>query len=881
MGSNVDRRIALDKVAHFLGTASIDFKNLSLNSSKLNRGNIQRIKALMQDGLACLPEKSNHQISAIIDKGHLEGALLAAQLSPEALLKHTSEYAELEFPDGYQLQCLQGHHRVLAASELEKVKKKRWVVKLFSSEIADETRRDLQDERSNEKDIEDGEFYYNIRLFEGHFHSGRKKDLRNARKWWALLAATKAARTGNARCGDESESYRSSKCDRLRQLFGNAVFTAAFDSFQHLPALYSGLRLSVVNKMLSMSCMDELLAMLNDTKRFWYYVFEDNEEAMEMLDVHSLSILDCSAPGANETERRELGALSANRQMLGYFNDAYRERVWLRICDATRHRMVPTLWGFFSNLNQLRPVVACLTQLVNVRNHSLRFSLSSDFSNSGGTHCLVQVSPHVCKSVPVQNVDCFEIAYRQLWLYAWREYQWLQPKLKRKLAGTESRPANAVILWGLARLAHKLGFRNLQIDGFLQKNPYRCMAVRHLQDVRIPGSGKSDAYEKCVDKIASSYASAWEQKSDQGSELSDGEDEIEDNLDMKAEIWSGKAFPALSGSKSTPTRCGLPRTEDHLRDRSLTFIQHMERPAANKDRGLSSFFTLQSLYSQVFSNRQIHIDLDSLLANAPHNLDQYLYDTSHLVEAETPVPTAENSMSESNYVEMAGVSESIRKLESQYEWEQRRLLEIREQIKTEEGRLQQVQSENEQLHGLIGNQQIEIENLNSQSKALREKVAQYINEANKKREIPAGKHESTQTDVPFNTKEAVLGIQGRGRENVESWDLIQALQTAINENHYYKFIGILYLGLYAREFVANATEETFKELAKLLKLNGYYILNGKDKVLNPEIAYEILKKDDKRLCSVKLQRQGKRKLVVREEDVAKLTRQKTEQPGPE
>jgi hypothetical protein len=56
-----------------------------------------------------------------------------AGISPEILLKHTSEHVKLEFPDGYQLQCLQGHHRVLAASEVMPPHKRRWVVKLFSS----------------------------------------------------------------------------------------------------------------------------------------------------------------------------------------------------------------------------------------------------------------------------------------------------------------------------------------------------------------------------------------------------------------------------------------------------------------------------------------------------------------------------------------------------------------------------------------------------------------------------------------------------------------------------------------------------------------------------------------------------------------------------
>lgn len=138
MGSHVDRRIAIDKADHFLGTASVRFENLAFTKVKFDRSAVDAIKFSMQDGFAYLPGKSNHQISAAIDKDKLENALRDAGCNQEDLLRHTADHVRLEFPHDYQLQCFQGYHRVLAAKEIGAQRNlsremSRWVIKLYSS----------------------------------------------------------------------------------------------------------------------------------------------------------------------------------------------------------------------------------------------------------------------------------------------------------------------------------------------------------------------------------------------------------------------------------------------------------------------------------------------------------------------------------------------------------------------------------------------------------------------------------------------------------------------------------------------------------------------------------------------------------------------------
>ena len=94
----------------------------------------------------------------------------------------------------------------------------------------------LIDEYTNEKTPDDGEFYWKLREYQGIF--GQENPYFE-RRWWARLAAV---------------STSANKKDRFEQLFRHRKFAPAFDSFRYLRALYCGLRISVINKMISLKC---------------------------------------------------------------------------------------------------------------------------------------------------------------------------------------------------------------------------------------------------------------------------------------------------------------------------------------------------------------------------------------------------------------------------------------------------------------------------------------------------------------------------------------------------------------------------------------------------------------------------------------------------
>jgi hypothetical protein len=108
----------------------------------------------------------------------------------------------------------------------------------------------LAEEYSSEKPPGDGVFFYKIRTYQGIFG---EQDEYLENKWRARLGAV-----------TDSEHRKKG----LDQLFGHQKFAPAFDAFRHLPALYCGLRLTVINRMISMRCHEvsskpRLLVFLN------------------------------------------------------------------------------------------------------------------------------------------------------------------------------------------------------------------------------------------------------------------------------------------------------------------------------------------------------------------------------------------------------------------------------------------------------------------------------------------------------------------------------------------------------------------------------------------------------------------------------------------
>jgi len=113
-------RIEAEKRIKYKGTVRIRLKWLHFQRNRpreVDDNNIERLKANLRKDCRDLDER-NH-IAAVIDQQSLRTAEVLSGVSVRQLGKYPQGgYPELVFPAGYQVDCLHGRHRILAAKEL-------------------------------------------------------------------------------------------------------------------------------------------------------------------------------------------------------------------------------------------------------------------------------------------------------------------------------------------------------------------------------------------------------------------------------------------------------------------------------------------------------------------------------------------------------------------------------------------------------------------------------------------------------------------------------------------------------------------------------------------------------------------------------------------
>ncbi|KZZ91208.1 hypothetical protein BBO_09563 [Beauveria brongniartii RCEF 3172] len=589
----VSRRICAEKSLKHAGTAEVRLSILDFaNSTNANSNNVKRLIRLFKNQRGYSPAERQNRIPAVIDEADLHRALNASGLSRESLLSCSSKPPRLEFPSGFRMICLRGRDRVQASEEVSRSLDPHWVVDLYISDISDEARRDLMEEYSSEKKPADGVFFRKIREYQGIF--GEPNEYLE-QKWWARLGAI-----------TDSEHRKS----QLEKLFGHRQFAPAFDAFRHLPALYCGLRLSVINKMIAMRCHEELLAYLRFIKDFWYNVFDRDEAAMEKLDEDTIDKIQLTAPGACERQARHL---------------------------FEKDCLVPSLLAFFENLKYLKPAADCMRRLVHLeRKQSIRCAFENAFSPGDGDACFMQTSSASFTTIPVIAADSFDIAYRQLWLYALREQREMPIKRKEKLATAKAQQADEVVVSRFARLAQRLGFKSDEIKALVEMDPDREIARRLLTTARKPEEFEFDDINASIDTITDVLATAQP---------------------ISRQSWTDE--DGIDCAERPPALCGKPHAADHAHDKKQMFLHRLHGPMPRPRLRLTSIFIQRSTFFAFFGE-DLGISIDDLASTE----DTHMLD--HCSRHEQRLPMISRAQMPQHVLEVAERRTSIpRRLEEQ------------------------------------------------------------------------------------------------------------------------------------------------------------------------------------------------------------------------
>ncbi|RSL42078.1 hypothetical protein CEP54_015611 [Fusarium duplospermum] len=530
-----NRRLRDEKQRKFLGTASIRFEALDFSlcqhQKPLGGGpdkeNVDSLENLFRRGCGWSPDQISHQIPALIDPAKLSEALQFAGIPDERLKRAEGDFVELNFAPGVCVHCLKGQHRVLAADATVTNRNKRWIVRLYAADLSHEARNDLADEQSNERQITDAEFFYRMTLH--WLRHDSESDPVSVNKWFALL-------------GRKSESKAR---DARRLWFGPTSYRDVFKPFHGIPALFWGLSIGSTSKIISMP-KQQTKNQIKRVFQFWDYVCQHDADKKMRLDMNTIKQISGKAPGASSAHRKEL---AENGAILSNFNAEERRTILDRLQLATQDRSAPTLKIFYGNVVYLQKVVDCLRNLARAdcKPRDLWQDLNQGFEEREGGLCLLQVSENRCKLVEAEGTDQFELACRQLWLFALREYPSIPRETKQQRAGPKSR-TDQEKLFKLAVLAHKLGCRSEQISDILA-------------------------------------TACWKPSSTQSNDVSDPD------YDTK------------------PYLCGRPHPGDLDLYKGSLFLSNFHKPFDPNSPGSSFFFIQRSLYFDMFPDHPQGIDV--------------------------------------------------------------------------------------------------------------------------------------------------------------------------------------------------------------------------------------------------------------------------------
>ncbi|KAM0293763.1 hypothetical protein ACHAPM_011485 [Fusarium culmorum] len=532
-------KLRKDKQQHFLGTASIKFGALDFewcrerNPLRANpdQKNVASLETMFRRGCDWSPEQVSHQIPALIDPELLRQSLLTAQcgLSLESLKREDGAFVELDLGNG-KVTCLRGEHRVLASNATVANRKKRWIVRLYSTgkpDLSEEAKNDLADERTSERQTTDAEYVYHITSF---WLKGGDPDRRpQANPWFAQLLRHSENKAKDLK---RFWSGPSSQGDLLKR-------------FHEIPALFWGVSLGNIRRIIAMP-KQQTRNQIRRVFDFWDQICGHDSAMKQKLDMNTVEVMSGRGSGAYDGLRPY-----NNGEVLRNFDAKEREVILSRLENATRDRVIPTLGGIFQNALYLQSVVDCLKHLI-PDGHNRRDiwdELNKGFEERKDGFCLLQVSDARFRLVQVSDVDQFEIARRQLWLFALREF----PYLPRKGISKRAKPKSCLDgakLFELAVLAHRLGCRTDEIQRILELNK-----------------------------------ASW----------------------RPSPVLS--ACTQDPGIEPSPTQHGIPRPENLERYKSSLFFFEIHKPFDSECPGSSFFLTQRSLYFDIWPDTPRDIDL--------------------------------------------------------------------------------------------------------------------------------------------------------------------------------------------------------------------------------------------------------------------------------
>lgn len=310
---------------------------------------------------------------------------------------------------------------------------------------------------------------------------------------------------------------------------------------------------------------EECLSYLDHITRSWQWILRGVSNDHGIVDEATVKHLEGLAPARSREDHLLVRHLMESKKLFPLLSsNAERDTVLENLLSIAG--IVPSLFTFFENLKLLEPCAQVMRALLPFgQRKTIRQGLEGAWFSSDRVrvdYSASNIQEHVKTTQDVERA----VGYRQLWLFALRNFTGMSNVTTRKTAAGDKPVATAPspILWQkFGQLALAFGFRTQAARDYSQQDANTMMASQILRACGIDDE-ISDELTPSVSRILDSAAHR---------------DDLVESPSFTAEVWLPRE-----------RRCGRPFEDDHRCDKRGLFLPTIHRAVGEMGANVTPLF---------------------------------------------------------------------------------------------------------------------------------------------------------------------------------------------------------------------------------------------------------------------------------------------------
>lgn len=352
----------------------------------------------------------------------------------------------------------------------------------------------------------------------------------------------------------------------------------------------------MIGPVLRLKSDNEVLRGLRNIEDFWLFAVGGQRASLGRIERHDIKTLELRCPALCASDRDFLQPLHRRGEIFRRFSAPERDQIWQQLLEYTA--FVPSFYSFFENLKYLMAIAGCLKEPVGLEyRQTVADAFEEAFRSDTQTATGDSGRDEQPSGIPREMRG--NIAYRHLVLYIMQQLELLDPDSILLDDGPKvAFSASAVARHELAALAHRLGFRSVQIADKMSQDPYQAAARQALLSARA--SVVTDCSEQRMTAYSVKIAKVFKE------------------FQKSVTVAPNPALLSSESGEKLERRRGCPLQKAHEQSCQPLTLDHVHGPDPDGLGEPTAFFVRRDIYLFFFG--KLHQSGSETLVQASLNL---------------------------------------------------------------------------------------------------------------------------------------------------------------------------------------------------------------------------------------------------------------------